>query len=729
MTTIIDKLSFDEEVNNIDETSGEALENNNINNSNNNNNINENNNIQSPIKSKEDVDTVKEILAEKIQNSRPLCKVKFTRKWKYFGRELQNIEEDTMDTYRFFPPVKDPRYQQTDSRLERDFGVQTNQQSILLNHKSVQTEWCRKVNHSSQVNISESLSRDFEIDEYRIVEFLKKVEPVVVETLAQNSTIDIFKDDFSVLTTDEAFIGTKSESQFIEIQSFPHAISKNKKLASIDWQPNNKAVVALSTVDIRDLNSRLQDSGKTIISNVYIWSFQDPTYPSLILTSPYDVNCIQFNPANPNILAGGLTNGQVILWNMENAEKQNDRIEINMQGEEKPKPQIPTMDWTQLSLLEMSHSNCVTGIQWIPKGKVLNSDAVLYPTETDNECYQFMTLGIDGKLFIWDMRKEKRRLSLKKNEKFKDAWIPYAILSILQLDMTSDLPTYALSVSYKNPYSICCTTTEGELLYADWSPVEKTSTSSAEDDSLQTSNTTFNTSNITKEVYTKQGHHGLGHTISRNPFFDDIIMTVGNTTFKVWKIGCDSPIWTSPFRSTTSYSCGCWSPTRPGVVFLGRADGYIEVWDFLEKSHNLSMISHFSIAQQNIPLTELKFRIGHGNSKFQYQFIAVGTGNASLSIVEVPKNLIRPLPDEEKLVFNFFNREYERVLYFQEKWKIREQESDEKKLEVQPEEVTAENGGTIIEEPVSDPTTIPVVEKKLNIDKVAIKKRFLEMIQ
>lgn len=36
----------------------------------------------------------------------------------------------------------------------------------------------------------------------------------------------------------------------------------------------------------------------------------------LLLEAPDDVMCFKFNPTDPNIVAGGCINGQVILWDI-----------------------------------------------------------------------------------------------------------------------------------------------------------------------------------------------------------------------------------------------------------------------------------------------------------------------------------------------------------------------------------------------------------------------------
>lgn len=37
------------------------------------------------------------------------------------------------------------------------------------------------------------------------------------------------------------------------------------------------------------------------------------------------------------------------------------------------------------------------------------------------------------------------------------------------------------------------------------------------------------------------------------------------------------------------YTSGCWSPSRPGVIFLGDESGKVEVWDLLDSSHEPSL--------------------------------------------------------------------------------------------------------------------------------------------
>lgn len=68
---------------------------------------------------------------------------------------------------------------------------------------------------------------------------------------------------------------------------------------------------------------------------------------------------------------------------------------------------------------------------------------------------------------------------------------------------------------------------------------------------------------------------------------------------------CDigqKPVFVS--RSADGYlTTGCWSPTRPGVIYIGLIDGTMEVWDLLDHSHQPSMVVSVGSCQ----LTSIEF--------------------------------------------------------------------------------------------------------------------------
>jgi len=71
---------------------------------------------------------------------------------------------------------------------------------------------------------------------------------------------------------------------------------------------------------------------------------------------------------------------------------------------------------------------------------------------------------------------------------------------------------------------------------------------------------------------------------ARSPFFDDIMLTVHDFHFAIWKTSLKNykePIFRSSYTQGSQNTCGCWSPTRPGVIYITKTNG-VEVWDFLD---------------------------------------------------------------------------------------------------------------------------------------------------
>lgn len=57
-------------------------------------------------------------------------------------------------------------------------------------------------------------------------------------------------------------------------------------------------------------------------------------------------------------------------------------------------------------------------------------------------------------------------------------------------------------------------------------------------------------------------------TMQRSPFMDDVILTVGDWTFALWRESRhDVPLIQSPCAPSL-YTGGVWSPTRPGMLSL-----------------------------------------------------------------------------------------------------------------------------------------------------------------
>ena len=124
------------------------------------------------------------------------------------------------------------------------------------------------------------------------------------------------------------------------------------------------------------------------------------------------------------------------------------------------------------------------------------------------------------------------------------------------------------------------------------------------------------------------------YTISvvRSPFFSELVLSVGGWTFCLWKEGLhQGPIFESSCSDVRRLS-GCWSPSRPGVFFIGRTDGYLEVWDLMDRSHE-------PIMKQNVSSSALTALDPLSLTK-ELMLLAIGDSNGTLNLLQVRIGII-----------------------------------------------------------------------------------------
>jgi hypothetical protein len=103
--------------------------------------------------------------------------------------------------------------------------------------------------------------------------------------------------------------------------------------------------------------------------------------------------------------------------------------------------------------------------------------------------------------------------------------------------------------------------------------------------------------------------------VERSPFYPDLLMTVHDFNFCIWKTSLPYPDNTHPiFKSANSFgshnTSGGFSPTRPGVIFITKTDA-IDVWDFYDQSNKPSI---------TLPLATSSI------TYFKFQFLSKGKG-------------------------------------------------------------------------------------------------------
>ena len=122
-----------------------------------------------------------------------------------------------------------------------------------------------------------------------------------------------------------------------------------------------------------------------------------------------------------------------------------------------------------------------------------------------------------------------------------------------------------------------CTTEEGEMVVGDWKP-------SAEGGE-----------HFVQQVH--QDHFRPNVSLTPSPFFPQLLLSVGDAQFNIWKkppiLDEESSkmqmIFSSSSSSGSTFTSGVWSPTRAGVIFIGWFLIYIHLFHFLNIYQYLNM--------------------------------------------------------------------------------------------------------------------------------------------
>ena len=598
-----------------------------------------------------------EIVEEAIHKTRDPYVLAMVRKRREFGAAYKfsdrDAQEDPNLTQNDCRPYKDPNFELR--RKELSVGVQAIPESA---DAKAQTTWFRPMNKALQYDYISMKPREAVdlLDSAAMRAFLVDIKPQLDDALQQNETVDIFADDFAELAEDEATLGNKNDTELKELQSYYHLeYCGSRKLTFIQWQPREKGVVAVSGARNMSFDDRVAVSGKVNTGYILLWNQADPINPQYVLEAPGDIYCFRFCPSDQDLIIGGLESGQVAVWNLVQARTAaREAKQLNDESSEKEGgTNTITCKPTVISAVDQSHRRTITDLAWLPlglevteKGKFLRK-----PSEMKAE-HLFMSIAGDGMCLFWDLRKSVEVPEEKKDDggkQKKEGWGPTSKMTVLNPDGGVELaPTHALldcPEDVKGAVRLYTATEEGEF-----SMIELL------DPSME---------NFSKGVRSViPAHTGPAVSMRRSPFVKEIYLSVGDWTFNLWKEGVGSPLFVSPFCNCL-YTCGAWSPSRPAVIFIGRSDGMIDIWDLNDRSHEPSM----TVSATPAAVTFMDFQTSANR-----QMLAVGDDQGTVHVVEVPRNLRRPVNNEKQFAQNFFMREEKRVEYVQRRLEQRAEE-------------------------------------------------------
>ncbi|GFS17212.1 WD repeat-containing protein 63 [Elysia marginata] len=562
-------------------------------------------------------------------------------------------------------------------RIELDKAVQAISEQVT---EGTQTDWKYPRNANTQ-----TYPREYTEDEQAAListkecsDFVNEVAFDFHQALQQNEIMNVFYVDWVHLGDGDDAFGSKADNHLKEYQSFTDLqFSKDKMITCIQWHRTIKGVVATSVAEKLSFDQRIDHAAKVIMtpSLILIWSFADPIHPQLILEAPDDIFSFAFNPTDPNHIVGGCLNGQIVMWDIaahadrlkqQRGSNRNKKrtVLINKMGVPQ---ENASLQCTQL--LSCATDHCV--MLWDTKASKMHTTAMY-----DDKKKAQQPSGVPDTFkhldLIW---KPILRVTLSKSEPGGDhAPTKFSIqerqgdrsaLSSGTENRENDV-TQTMQGGFHKPSSgkertlqgvktyVYVGTEDGEIVYADWMPQKDQDTGK-----IQTP----------KPAYYHVTHDGPVVSMQRSPFFKDILLSVGGWTLALWKEGVSSGPILESSACHVKLSCAAWSPTRPGVFFVAKVDGSVDVWDLLDKTHEPAL-------SQSVSPTAI-MQIYPFQVTQKQQLIAVGDIAGTLHILEIPWSLRQATPNETTSVANYIEREVKRRAFVVERWNFREKEKRE----------------------------------------------------
>ncbi|PFH35872.1 WD domain, G-beta repeat-containing protein [Besnoitia besnoiti] len=585
--------------------------------------------------------TNEEIQRMSLQSRRSLITRVISKKYKLFKEpcEFQAIS-DKIHSSR---PQKNSHL--VDLRKELDLGIQAISKTT---DADTQTYLCIPTDASTQYTSDDFWTKRKMDDQENkaFANFFSRIAGLVEQALEQNETVNIFGEAFANLGTDEFINSQATGEELKELLNFTHlAYSKSKIVSCIQRVPISDSLISYACMENSSFDERVERSGRGSQAHILVWHFDDIIMPRAVFSSPSDVTIFRYCEVDSKLyIVAGLISGQLALWKTESSMELVDKDVVGSHRAHQQPPVQPTKPFV-ISSIDFSHRRTVSDIRVLPPGTDFkkNLRAVFNPSSTST---YLITSSGDGNIMIWDLNSAAQSGHL---ENFQ--WRPFLQAPLKKAESGVDLGCCHLVIPTANPTELTTTfwasTEDGEVLVGDWAQP-------AEERKLD----------YVKLLLT--GTRTCRPTLSFavSPFFDDLFLAVTDIAFYIWMQDCPSPIFSSPTASV-SYASGAWSPTRPSVLFLGRTDGSLEVWDLSEQCQACSSV--FVVG--TVAITYLSFHPCRGVQRSSIQedpdmsLLAAGDANGVVHIVALPKSLSVQTPGEVGVIRALFVRERDVISY------------------------------------------------------------------
>ncbi|KNG78193.1 hypothetical protein PFMG_04311 [Plasmodium falciparum IGH-CR14] len=253
-----------------------------------------------------------------------------------------------------------------------------------------------------------------------------------------------------------------------------------------------------------------------------------------------------------------------------------------------------------VSSLDHSHKREVTSLIFFnDKSLILNEKKISISNQKN--CHLLVSISVDGSILIWDATNieiAETKINMKKKDKELADELYDELYGYKPLFKNNK---YSLGYTYfhftelnGNVSSFFAFSEEGEYIVGNlYGCMQKDKNYS-----------------IINKINDDYKSFKTLVCVKRNTLIKYLIITLTDTNFYLWKENEEHPIFISP-KSNEIYSCCEFSQTKISVIFIGKINGHIEIWNLSEQknhciysltisSYSLTCVSIFQNIDSNI---------------------------------------------------------------------------------------------------------------------------------
>ncbi|XP_077140493.1 cytoplasmic dynein 2 intermediate chain 2 isoform X2 [Ranitomeya variabilis] len=374
---------------------------------------------------------------------------------------------------------------------------------------------------------------------------------------------------------------------------YPDAVAENFQVTSVTWNATG-SVIACSY-------GRLGDGDwSTEKSYVCTWNLDrqgfNPSHPDVVLDVPSSVMCLAFHPSRPSLIAGGLFNGEVLVWDTSRADD-------------------PLIGRTGLST--DSHMDAVYQVRWLPE--------VPQPQRL-----QVLSVSSDGKILVWQMEKDGQ---LVLHNGF--ALVAQQMPSNSRISKHGRGDTVAgatcLSPSHFDP-SVFVVGVEGGYLIKCSMAVQ----------TVALTNMPSSVPLRAPAQFTFSPHGGPVYCVDCSPFHRNIFLSAGTDGHAhLYSMLQEKPLTSLQLSQKYLFSIQ-WSPVRPLVFAAASGEGEVLLFDFGKSSQKPSLSIKQTSDEQAVHC--LAF------NRAQTQLLAAGDGSGVVKIWQLSSDFTEQKAREMKVL-------------------------------------------------------------------------------